>query len=86
MPDKEMTKEDFEVLKYRIEVLIEELAHAQKIYRGQTGRNFVPPLRLAPRKRRRSLASIEQCPHENVCLYICQDCGYYTLFDKGGHR
>ena len=49
MPDKEMTKEDFEVLKYRIEVLIEELAHAQKIYRGQTGRNFVPPLRLAPR-------------------------------------
>ena len=55
MPDKEMSAEDFEVLKYRIEVLIEELAHAQKIYHGQTGRNYMPPLRLAPRKRRGSL-------------------------------
>ena len=52
MPDKEMTTEDFEVLKYRIEVLIEELAHAQKVYHGQTGKNYMPPLRLAPRKRK----------------------------------
>ena len=52
MPDKEMSAEDFENLKELIEDNMDNLARAQSLYRGQTGVNYIPPLRLAPRKRR----------------------------------
>ena len=55
MPDKEMSAEDFERLKELIEDEINNLARAQAMYRGQTGQNYMPPLRLVPRKRRASL-------------------------------
>ena len=49
MPDKEMSAEDFERLKELIEDEMDNLARAQAMYRGQTGQNYMPPLRLAPR-------------------------------------
>ena len=51
MPDKEMSAEDFERLKELIEDLMEDLERLQSQYRGQTGINFVRPLRLSPRNR-----------------------------------
>ena len=54
MPDKEMDKIEFDNLVIRIENLMMDLDTAQTRYVGQTGRQYVPPLRLAPRKRKES--------------------------------
>jgi len=52
MPDKEMPKEEFELLQESIEDAMETVDNLQKVYFGQTGRYYVRPLRLAPRKER----------------------------------
>ena len=57
MPDKQMPKEEFDRLIDRIENLMMDLSVAQSLYRGQTGVNYMPPLRLAPRKRREAAES-----------------------------
>jgi hypothetical protein len=45
-----MTDDEFETLKDMIEDKMDELEKLQSQYKKLTGRNFVKPLRLAPRK------------------------------------
>ena len=52
MPDKEMSAEEFGLLKESIEDAMETVDNLQRLYFGQTGRYYVRPLRLAPRKER----------------------------------
>ena len=53
MPDKEMTDElELKALEYAIEDLMEDLERLQEDHRARTGQNYMPPLRLAPRKRK----------------------------------
>ena len=52
MPDKEMSDYEMNALKDNIEFVTKELNSLQAKYRGQTGVNYMPPLRLAPRKRK----------------------------------
>jgi hypothetical protein len=47
MPDKEMPKKDFEQLKIEIELAMDKVSDLNKLYRGQTGQDFVKPLRLS---------------------------------------
>ena len=54
MPDKEISELEFTALKYAIEDVMDDLERLQVKYRGQTGVNYMRPLRLAPRKRRES--------------------------------
>ena len=51
-PDAEMPELEFTALKYAIEDVMDDLERLQAKYRGQTGVDYVRPLRLAPRKRR----------------------------------
>ena len=41
-----MTKKEFEQLKVDLELAISRVNKLQKIYRKETGHDFVPPLRL----------------------------------------
>ena len=52
MPDKPMHYWEFELLKDAIEDAMDDLESLQAVYRGQTGVDYIRPLRLAARKRR----------------------------------
>lgn len=41
-----MTDEEFEFLKKKIEDVMFGLSYLQKIYRKETGKDYIPPLRL----------------------------------------
>jgi hypothetical protein len=48
MPDKEMPKKQFEALKLELEQTMNRVDELNKLYHGQTGQDFVRPLRLRP--------------------------------------
>ncbi len=46
-----MNKKELEKLKEQIEDMIDKLNSLQGVHRRETGKNFSPPARLAPRKK-----------------------------------
>ena len=43
-----MTDQEFQELQLKLEHKISEVNELQRLYRNETGRDFVPPLRLGP--------------------------------------
>ena len=48
-----MTNQEYEILKRKIERVMDKLDELQKLYEKETGREFVHPFRLKPLKRRK---------------------------------
>lgn len=83
--DKEMSAEDFERLKELIEDEMDNLARAQAILCGQTGQNYMPPLRLAPRKRKEAPESaIEEIAILRELLWLNH--GHLGLYGDDGEK
>ena len=85
MTDKEMSAEDLERLKELIEDEMDNLARAQAMYRGQTGQNYMPPLRLVPRKRKEAPESaIEEIAILRELLWLNH--GHLGLYGDDGEK
>ncbi len=66
-----MTDQEFDKLKDDIEDLMDRLEELQQIHIAETGRRFVHPLRLAPRKWDSRICMHIRCVFASKCDSIC---------------